>query len=209
MIDLENNTVDLDLFKNIIREIKENPNLSKEITDSYSFNQFKSKSKLIHMLGRTGAFDKNPEVTIFGSWFASILIPALANKCREVTAIDLDDKVVKVAKNRFFKEYTNVDFITDDVFGKYRGRFSTTDVFINTSCEHMKPMKEWPYWDHVKKGAFFAFQSNNMFHIEDHVNCVHSIDAFLDQLPNNFTVLDTAEIQDERGTRFTIVGDIS
>ena len=208
MIDFEKNTIDLDLFKNIIREIKENPDQSADIIDSFSFNQFKSKSKLVEILHHIGALKSSPEITIFGSWYGSILIPALVKSSREVTAIDLDNEVIKVAKNRFFKDYSKADFITDDVFGKYRGRFSTTDVFINTSCEHMHPMKNWPHWHRAKKGAFFAFQSNNMFGIDDHINCVASIEDFTDQLPENFEVIDKAEVKDERGTRFTLAGKI-
>lgn len=208
MIDFDDNTIDLELFCRSIKEIKENSHLSDDIIDSFSENQFKSKTKLVSMLQKTEALKNQPEVIIFGSWYGSILIPALYTQSKRITSMDLDEKILKVAKNRLFKNKEKLEFITGDVFEKDLSRYHTCDLFINTSCEHMKPMKDWPYWSYAKPGAFFAFQSNNMFHIPDHINCVNSLEEFFDQLPSNFKVLDTAEINDERGTRFTVVGKI-
>ena len=108
----------------------------------------------------------------------------------------------------------NVDFITGDVF-QFRDQYKTTDLFINTSCEHMKPMREWgpapeyknPWWDRVSP-AYFAFQSNAMFDIPTHTNCVNNIEEFKKQLPDRAEVLIEDEIPDERGTRFTLIGTI-
>jgi hypothetical protein len=46
MIDLKNNTVDLDFFKRVLREIKNNQERSADIIDSFSQTQFDSKVKL-------------------------------------------------------------------------------------------------------------------------------------------------------------------
>mgnify|MGYP007000091738 len=59
------------------------------------------------------------------------------------TLIDKDPKVISIAKHRIFDEYKNVKFISDDVFSSFRDQYKETDLFINTSCEHMKPMKQW------------------------------------------------------------------
>jgi hypothetical protein len=56
--------------------------------------------------------------------------------------------------------------------------------------------------------SYFAFQSNNMFDIEGHINCVKNIDEFKKQLPNNAKVLIEDEIPDDRGIRFTLVGKL-
>jgi len=78
-------------------------------------------------------------------------------------------------------------------------------LFINPSCEHMPPMKEFPYWP---KSTHFAFTSNNMYDIEGHVNCVSSIQEFKNQLPDNATVTVEHEIKDSRGIRYLIVGKL-
>ena len=119
--------------------------------------------------------------------------------------------VISIAKNRIFKDY-NIDFITGDVF-EFRDQYKNADLFINTSCEHMKSMKEWgpaptyknPWWKRVSP-AFFAFQSNAMFDIPTHINCVNTIQEFKNQLPENAEVLIEDEVPDPRGTRFTLIG---
>lgn len=205
MIDFKENTIDLDLFKTVLKEVKNTGRL--DIIDSFSDNQFLSKQKLLQFVHNLNVLDHDQEVIIFGCWYGSILIPALAKHAKIVTGIDLDDSVIKIAKNKFFK-HLNADFITSDVFSKYRGRYSEACLFINTSCEHMAPMKQWPWWPQVQSGAGFAFQSNNMYDIEGHTNCVDSIEQFKNQLPDNFDILFENELQDTRGTRFTLAGHI-
>jgi hypothetical protein len=208
MIDLKNNIIDLNLFKNILRELKENSENFLDIIDSFSENQFAEKIKLIEHIENLNILNEASEVIIFGSWYGSIFIPVLSPKVKRVTCIDLNDQVLKIAKNRLFQDYKNVEFIVGDIFSKDLSRYHTTTLFINTSCEHMPPMKEWPFWINVSKDAHFAFMSNNMDYIEGHVNCVNSVEEFKNQLPNNFKVLFEDEIVEERGIKYLVVGKI-
>lgn len=184
----------------------------KDLLDSFSPNQFLSKLNLIDHINSLNFLNKDSEIVIMGSWYGSILIPAFYNKAKKMTCIDIDSKVINRAKYELFEDY-DIDFITGDLFEKYRDQYSTSDLFINTSCEHMAPMKEWgpasqyknPWWKRVSP-AFFAFQSNAMFDIPTHINCVNTIQEFKDQLPENAEVLIEDEVPDPRGTRFTLIG---
>ncbi len=201
--------MDLKLIQNIMEEVREN----KDLLDSFSPNQFKSKMNLINHINSLNILTENSQIVIFGSWYGSILIPAFYNKVKKITCIDMDAKVISKAKYKIFKDY-DVDFITGDVF-EFRNVYKNANLFINTSCEHMKPMREWgpapqyknPWWDRVSP-AYFAFQSNAMFDIPTHTNCVKNIEEFKKQLPDKAEVLIEDEIPDERGTRFTLVGKI-
>ena len=113
--------------------------------------------------------------------------------------------MLQVSKNRLVKHLKNVEYNSGDVFKLDLSRYHTTDLFINPSCEHMPPMKEFPYWP---KSTHFAFTSNNMYDIEGHVNCVSSIQEFKNQLPDNATVTVEHEIKDSRGIRYLIVGKL-
>ena len=193
--------IGIDLFKNIIKEARHDPT----ILDSYSPNQFKSKENLLEHIDML--LLEKPNVVILGSWFGSILVPALADMANKISCIDIDDRVIGVGKSRLFTMYDNVDWITSDVFHKDRyGRIKNADLIINTSCEHManmsslSPLKE--------SNAYFAFQSNDMYSIKTHVNCVSSLDEFINQLPTNAKILSKDEIKDDRGTRFTITGKL-
>ena len=191
--------IDLQLFKNIMAESRNNTDL----LDSFSPNQFKSKENLITHINNLGILDDKSEIVILGGWYGSILIPAFRN-VKEITLIDIDDNVVKIAKNRLFNHYTNVDYITADVFNldKHKSRVENADLIINTSCEHMKPMKELELYSN----AYFAFQSNDMFDIPTHINCVNDIEEFEKQMPVNAKIIIEDSIKDDRGTRFTLIG---
>jgi len=200
--------MDLNLLQNIMEEVREN----KDLLDSFSPNQFKSKLALVNHIKSLNILNKDSEIVIFGSWYGSILIPAFYNNVKKITAIDLDPKVISKAKYKIFKDY-NIDFITGDIFESFRDSYKTANLFINTSCEHMKPMKEWgpapQYknpWSKRISGSYFAFTSNNMYDIEGHINCVSSIEEFKYQLPDNAKVIIEDKIRDERGTRFILVG---
>jgi len=75
-------------------------------------------------------------------------------------------------------------------------------LIINTSCEHMRPIKQL----NLNTKAYFAYTSNNMYDIEGHINCVSSIEEFKRQLPDNAKVMIEDKIEDDRGTRFILVG---
>ena len=206
------NTHDTD--KNRLKQIRQ-----RDVLDSFSPNQFKSKILLIEHIKNANILNKDSEIVIFGSWYGSILIPAFYNEVKKITCIDMDGDVINRAKYELFKGF-NVDFITGDIFENYREQFKNASLFINTSCEHMRPMREWgainpengkrwktAWWKRVAP-AYFAFQSNNMFDIDTHINCVHSNTEFKTQLPDNFKVLKEGAITDSRGTRFTLLGKI-
>lgn len=224
--------IDLDLFKRIIHEGRHNP----DILDSYSINQFRAKERLINHVEKLGIVDHNSEIVIMGGWYGSIFIPAFKH-VRKITLIDSDQKVIDIATNRLFYDYHNVEFICDDVFETFKEKqFKNVDLFINTSCEHMRPMYEWgplgpksmhsqskfgtpvtrkePWWQRIAP-THFAFQSNNMYNIPTHINCVSSIEHFKEQLPNKkfngveSEVIIEDKISDQRGTRFLLIGKMT
>ena len=191
--------MDLTLFKKIMAEARHN----KDLLDSVSPNQYRSKEVLIKHVENLQLVDQNSEIVIFGGWYGTILIPAFKYVDR-ITLIDKDKNIIGVAKNRLFDHYKNVDFISKDVFdwAPDSKRIKTCNLIINTSCEHMSSMKNLE----LDTKAYFAYQSNNMYDIEGHINCVSSIEEFKYQLPDNAKVMIEDRIIDERGTRFLLIG---
>ena len=94
--------IDLELFKNIMAEARHNDDL----LDSYSPNQFKSKERLIKHIRDLDIVDEKSEITILGGWYGSILIPAF-KEVKRISLIDIDEKVISIAKNRFCLLYTS------------------------------------------------------------------------------------------------------
>ena len=197
--------IDLNLFKRIIHEGRHNPDL----LDSYSINQFRAKERLINHVEFLG-IDENSEIVIMGGWYGSIFLPAFRH-VKKITLIDKDKEVINTAENRLFYDYKNVKFRCQDLFDDLKhNEYRSANLFINTSCEHMAPMKEWPMWEWIcrKNKPYFAFTSNDMFDIEGHINCVNNIEEFKKQLPDNAKVMIEDEIKDERGTRFLVIGKL-
>ncbi len=222
ILNVSNPSIDYTTIDNVMQTIHEHVDRKNDILDSFSSNQCRSKSALLNEVDKLDILDANSTVVIWGGWYGSILIPHLTNKVKKITNIDLDDEATKISK-KFFSNFENVDYICDDIFKTYRDVYLDANLIINTSCEHMPPMKEWTWF---QKGAlntdsqykhkfgspklsddcYFAFQSNNMFDIEGHINCVNSLEEFKDQLPERAKVLHEEEVEDTRGTRYMLVG---
>jgi hypothetical protein len=231
ILKLSNENINLELLTNVFNSIKHNPELEVDILDSFSDNQFKVKSNLVNNLDELNLLNKDTEVVIWGGWYGSILIPLLHDKVKEITIIDQHKPSIQIGHHRILKDYENVNWRTADIFDIYMDMYNTCNLFINTSCEHMRPMNEWgpigpksmwkdnkfgipnkcysiPWWNRVNKKAHFAFTSNNMYNIEGHINCVDTIEDFKLQLPTGSKVLKEDNLVDERGTRFTLIGKL-
>lgn len=219
ILNVSNQSVDYTTIDNVMQTIHEHVDRKDDILDSFSSNQCRSKSALLNAVDKLDILDANSTVVIWGGWYGSILIPHLANKVKKIINIDLDDEATKISK-KFFSNFENVDYICDDVFASCRKQYRDTNLIINTSCEHMQPMKEWPWFGpgavkednipgkdpKISSNCYFAFQSNNMFDIEGHINCVNSLDEFKQQMPERAKVLHEEKIVDTRGTRYMLVG---
>lgn len=208
MLSLKDNSMNLTFFKRVLKEIKNNDRYL-DIIDSFSESQFRSKIRLFDLLDSLGIDYINARVVIFGSWYGSIIIPELlSKKVKFITAIDKDERVLKIAKNNFFPNRNDLDFILADASVVRLSRYSECNLVINTACEHMPPVSTWQCWKDIAPNTIFAFQSNNMDFIPEHVNCVYSIQEFISQLPANFKVIAKGETKDARGIRYSIVGQI-
>jgi hypothetical protein len=54
--------------------------------------------------------------------------------------------------------------------------YEMPDVVINTSCEHIADIASW--WNQIPRGTRVIVQSNDAFHIEEHVRCFKTLAEF-------------------------------
>ncbi|MCH7659812.1 MAG: glycine betaine/L-proline ABC transporter ATP-binding protein [Euryarchaeota archaeon] len=80
---------------------------------------------------------------------------------------------------------------------------ATPDTLLNTSCEHLARFAEW--YDVVPAGTLLALQSNDMFHVDVHVNCHADLAAFEAQAPMAERLYSGA-LKLKRTTRFMLIG---
>jgi hypothetical protein len=162
--------------------------------DSLSDNQFKSKMWLVTELDKHITHPYS--VQLYGGWFAhpiSSLLTTVFPNLKKIKNIDLDDNALHYSRliNNDVEILTTVH---QDVSEPCDDDWDT-DIVINTSSEHMLPLPELiknkKYRtladDTIAGPCLFAIQSNNMFHVSDHINCVNDEDELADMC--NFTKL--------------------
>jgi hypothetical protein len=211
---IDNEKIDINFFLHIM-DLLTSPsgmikrNLS-DIVDSFNSHQYVSKIHLINELEKSNILNKDLNVAIFGSWYGSIFCSVLSDKVKKINCFDRVHETIEIGK-KIFNSVDNVSFIKADVLSDDIDEvLSEFNLIINTSCEHMKQLREWYYFDSVKNGTYFALQSNNMFDIEDHTNCVNSLNDFINQLPQGLEIMYSDSIkvpgwEDRNGLRFTVI----
>lgn len=183
-----------------------------DLIDSVSYNQCESKRFLIETLEEQGIFEQDLKVGILGSWYGTLLIPALVShwRVRHINAWDLDTYAIQIAKHLFYAHKDKVNMRCQDVWTTKPKGIEDCNLVINTSCEHMPPMHAWEYY---QSGTTYVFQNNNLFGHTDHINCVKSIDEFESQmhpmLEIEYAAEKEIEFPDQNSKdpkRFTIIG---
>lgn len=155
--------------------------------DSMSPNQLKSKEWLTDALQIAAEehFEHFSEINyqLFGGWFGFPLSKMLKDKIEKthnVYNIDKDPNTEKIFDR--FKLLYNIDgmHFCQDVM-ESTPYDNETQVVINTSSEHMPNLSEILKVRKFTPKTIFALQSNNMFHIDDHINCVKNEDELLEK----------------------------
>ena len=178
------------------RAIKKYPHLAADIAQSYNHKQVQCKEWLCDNLEFINHFEFK-RIYIAGSWYGNVLVPKLKNIFPgiQIKLHDIDEDTVFIAKNIFFKDDESVKAeVVDsrDYLYKY--------LVINTSCEHMAPLK-------VRPGTCVALQSNNYREIEEHTNCIDSAAELAEQYKVK-EVYYEGELEFDKYTRYMVIGRV-
>lgn len=148
--------------------------------DSFSQSQVESKTWLVDSLSLItdqATYKIGARIQLFGGWNGILITRLLTQNIpniKRIHNIDLDEKSIKVFRR--YREFTN-DNRLESTCGDVRTphKFDRgADIVIDTSSEHMPNLPEMIKDKQYKPECLFALQSNNMFHVEDHINCVNS-----------------------------------
>ena len=105
--------------------------------------------------------------------------------------------------NYWYGEDGLYHYFTTNIKGKRVHVKEMPRTIINTSCEHIENFTKW--FNAIPTGKLVALQSNNYFEIEDHVNCVNSLDEFKQQAPLS-NIIYEGELELEKYTRYMLIG---
>ena len=199
--------------------------------DCFSRGQLESKLWLVKELQKT----KVDLGTVFlcAGWYATLAVMLFESniKVDKVRSFDTDPTCAKIAEvfnkpwfedNWRFKastvdimdfEWSDAPAPSDGTLGNFYYMTSSTDksiqmkdnpdTIINTSCEHIENFAKW--YDLIPDGKLVILQSNNFFEVEEHVNCVSSIEEFTTSAPMQ-NVLYQGELELPKYKRYMLIG---
>ena len=184
---------------------KQRPWQFKRLTNSSTTSQLQGKLWLINELQKLDL--KFTKVCLIGGWFAQFITPLLFDnfKVDIIHNYDIDEDAQKISYkfNRRYKEE-----------GKYKAIRTNTlihplkeeyDIIINTSCEHMYPMKKFRELNPNLK-SWFVLQSTNEDKFDDHINCVNNTKELVEQGKLKQVLYEGQLTLDNGMTRFMVIG---
>jgi len=183
--------------------IKKYPHRCIDIAQSFDEKQVRSKAWLTHYLEQVLAKKLKDSlidrVIIVGGWYGHMLISAVRELLGDITILfyEIDEEAIDICKHHYFPDDKNIKYKHQDATEvEFSGN---KKLIICTSCEHMKPLN-------VKSGIVLL-QSNNYASIEEHTNCVNSVDDFKSQY-NFKKMFYEGELRFMNYTRYMIIGRI-
>jgi hypothetical protein len=213
------------IFRGINTCIKNNIDIS-IINDAFSRSQMRSKFWLVDELVKIN--NNYDDVLILAGWFGQ-LKAIYEKQCTysKMRVVELDRQACETSDyifNLSNLENHKVKSVNADINNltlhkngyewdvenfrdgtKYSEKF-LPDLIINTSAEHMK--EDWFFQIKFKEmfgNPIVAIQSNNLFDIPEHINCVHSVEHMKKKFPMR-EVLYEGELQLKGYKRVMLIG---
>ena len=188
------------------------PYLLKRVLDSMNQSQLESKLWIIQELIKLEI--KPKIVAILAGWYSQYIIPLLIEHGVEFIynfEIDRDAKDISYKFNKRYKDQEKYEcHITDIMFKEIEGKeknHGAFDVLINTSCEHMFPMRRFRELNKKLSGnPIYVLQSTNEDKYEDHINCVSGPEELAEQAELINVVYSGTKVLDNGMKRFMVIG---
>ena len=188
------------------------PYLLKRVLDSMNRSQLESKLWIIQELIKLEI--KPKRVAILAGWYSQYIIPLLIEHGVEFIynfEIDRDAKDISYKFNKRYKDQEKYEcHITDIMFKEIwrkEENYGAFDVLINTSCEHMFPMRRFRELNKKLSGnPIYVLQSTNEDKYEDHINCVSGPEELAEQAEFVDIMYSGTKTLDNGMERFMVIG---
>lgn len=188
------------------------PYLLKRVLDSMNQSQLESKLWIIQELIKLEI--KPKRVAILAGWYSQYIIPLLIEHGVEFIynfEIDRDAKDISYKFNKRYKDQEKYEcHITDIMFKEIwrkEENYGAFDVLINTSCEHMFPMRRFRELNKNLSGnPIYVLQSTNEDKYEDHINCVSGPEELAEQAEFVDIMYSGTKTLDNGMERFMVIG---
>lgn len=145
------------------------------------------------------------KIVLLGGWYgilAAMLFDDRRLDIGAITSYDIDPEVGPVAETLNREWADRFSAVTGDMYALDYAALGA-DLIINTSCEHIADLRGWLAL--LPKGTRVMLQSNDYFSEPTHINCVPSLEAFVEQA--QLSDLDFSGIlRMKKYTRFMLIG---
>jgi hypothetical protein len=173
--------------------------------ESFWKGQINSKIWLIENL-KQFAKSTPHKIVIHGGW-NGVLSSLLFNSdipVKHITSVDLDPNCENIAYTVNKKQEMQGKFcaFTEDM--KDFDYNSKPDIVINTSAEHVSDAVLTKWFMKIPKNTLVAIQSNDFFDLEEHINCVNTVEELLEKFPLKNSHWYSLETQ--KYTRHMVIG---
>lgn len=154
--------------------------------DAFSHGQISSKLWLCENLESycKSHFNRSISISVYGSWIGLLPFLLLSRgqiKIHQFDLYDSDLEVQKTAKKILdywkFNAELKINFYTKDC-NQLLIPSDTTDLLINTSCEHMEGVL---WWNLLQEKTHFCLQSTNMIH-PTHISSPKNLEGWIKSL---------------------------
>jgi hypothetical protein len=148
-------------------------------------------------------------IWVVGGWYG-VLPAMLFDDARygidRIVSFDLDADCAAVAHavNRGPVEEGRFEAHTGDMYQLAYDGPAAPDLVINTSCEHIPDVGRW--MARLPVGTAVVLQSNDYVDEPEHINCVNSLDEFIDQAGLS-KVAFSGVLETKKYDRFMLIGN--
>lgn len=193
--------IDTEHLHHMMQAIRQSESPSRTL-DAFWRGQILSKEWLIEKLSEIVI---NPvSIDIHGGWvgtLACLLFQSNLLKVTKIISVDIDHTCESIANlmNQIEYQQNRFSAITDDMCNVT----STSDVVINTSCEHITQEQYNQWLANISDKSIIVLQSNN-YNIPEHIRIASSLDEFVSQSKIKVLLKDQLELP--LYTRYMIIG---
>ena len=187
---------------------------ARRVEDASTSSQLKSKLWLIGEISNLGL--DGTRVGILAGWYANFIVPLLVNELGTSMIYNFEiDQDVKQLSYKFNKRYKDdkiykceiVDVMFSPIWKKMKKSETGFDLVINTSCEHMFPMRKFLEMNRgFLDNPIYVLQSTDDDQYDDHINCVDSPDELAEQANFVDVLYSGTKVLDNGMNRFMVIG---
>jgi len=189
-------------ISHLLRSIEKYPDIN--WGDAMSRGQITSKLWLLRQLRLENRVNLG-NVVICGGWvgmLSRLILDHDVINTELVFSID-SDYTATLAARELNSDHSDEHRFVAHLMNCHAAKYHGFDTIINTSCEHFNNFDGW--LNLIPSGKIVILQSNNFTEIDDHVDCVHSVNELVNKAGLR-TVIYSGELPCYGYTRYMVIG---